>query len=115
MIIFTIVRDSDIHDKGRDMKFDINIRKQTASNLKSTNGDVRTAIVIKKLRAVAAAAEPESFRVKMRQSSIMFVWFLKWRFHSTYNVAPSKDITPRRTLSYVHTMAVAKSYPEPMR
>jgi hypothetical protein len=52
-----IVRD--IHDK--DMKSDINIRKQTASKLDPRNGNVRTSNVVENLQA-----GPQSFPVKVR-------------------------------------------------
>jgi hypothetical protein len=67
-IIFIFVRD--IRDK--DMKSDINVNKKTASKLEPSNGNVWTAIVVKKL-----GTKPQFFPVKMRQTSIMFVWFLK--------------------------------------
>jgi hypothetical protein len=56
-IIFTFVRD--IHDK--DMKSDINIRKQTASKLDPRTGNVRTSSVVEKLQA-----RPQSFPVDVR-------------------------------------------------
>jgi hypothetical protein len=72
-IIFTFVRD--IRDK--DMKSDINIKKQTASKLKPINGNVWTAIVVQNL-----GAKPQFFPGKVRQTCIMFVWFLKSMAHS---------------------------------
>jgi hypothetical protein len=56
-IIFTFVRD--IHDK--DMKSDINIRKQTAPKLDPRNGNVGTSSVVEKLQA-----GPQSFPVNIR-------------------------------------------------
>jgi hypothetical protein len=78
-IIFTLVRD--IRDK--DMKSDINIKKQTASKLEPINGNVWTAIVVQDLRA-----KPQFFPGKIRQTSIMFVWFLK-------SMAPSTNLQCR--------------------
>jgi hypothetical protein len=73
-IIFTFVRD--IRDK--DMKSDINIRKQTASKLETRDGNVWTRIVVQNL-----GAGPQFFPGKKWQTSIMFVWFLKSMAHST--------------------------------
>jgi hypothetical protein len=67
-IIFTFVRDI----REKDMKSDININKKTASKMEPINGNVWTAIVVQKL-----GAKPQFFPVKMRQTSTMFVWFLK--------------------------------------
>jgi hypothetical protein len=68
-IIYTFVRD--IRDK--DMKSDINIRKQTASKLEPRDGNVLTSIVVQNLT--------QFFPRKKRQTSIMFVWFLKPMAH----------------------------------
>jgi hypothetical protein len=56
-IIFTFARD--IHDK--EMKSDINIRKQTASKLDPRDGNVWTSIVEETLHA-----GPQSFPVNIR-------------------------------------------------
>jgi hypothetical protein len=58
------------------IKSDINIRKQTASELE-TNGNVQTATVVKN-----AGPGPQSFPVKKRHIGIVFVWFLKSMAHS---------------------------------
>jgi hypothetical protein len=47
--------------RDKDMKSDINIKKQTASNLKPINGNVWTAIVVQDLRA-----KPQFFPVLLR-------------------------------------------------
>jgi hypothetical protein len=60
-IIFTFVRDT----REKDMKSDINIRKQTASKLEPRHGNVWTSIVVQNLT--------QFFPRKKRQTSIMFV------------------------------------------